>query len=319
MGIFGRRRRERDDAMDGTPAGQPDAAVPFMSVDDAAQVRRLAQQAFAAAGTEVVVRPDHFAAANGAVFGLWNLAATCANAPGGQREWPSIVSAHVRAVLAPTPALDSLDVAELMAHVVLRVYGRDTIPDLGRFTYCRSVADDLIEALVFDMPESVAMLDDERVARLDLDEARAAGLEHLLREPVDRIESIQSRDLKVSFDVLLGGSVYTASRILAMTDLLRRVYGERDYPFGVLVTVAERHQVGLFAIDGPDALQAATAMARFAKLGYDDAPGGISPHLYWWYDGALIRMSRVGTDGRILIEPSPEFLRVLTPLLSDPE
>lgn len=316
MGWFGRGRSRRpDDGGSPDSAGRPDdardTAVPFLSVADAAEVRRLAQHAFAAAGVEVVIHDDHLEAADGRTFGLWNVAASCHNAPGGRREWPTVVERHVQAVLAPTAEPGDLDDDEFLARTFLRVCGRDTLPmDRAGLSYARPVADDLVEVLALDFPESVATLGDEDVARFDLDDLRRAGLEHLLSEPVDRIETV---DLPAggSFEVVLGESVYTASRVLAMRDLLLRVYGERGYPEGVLVTLAHRHQIGLHPLDGPEAVPVINALAGFAKSGFDDAPGGISPHLYWWHGGVLARISRVRDDGAIGIEVRPELAEAL--------
>ncbi len=313
MGLFGRRRRG-EDADDAGDSGDRDPAVPFLTRADAAEVRRLAQRAFAEAGVDVVIHADRFEATDGRAFGLWNLAATCRNAERGRREWPDIVARHVRALLAPTPSPDALSAEEILARTVVRVYGADSVPvHTGWFSYVRPIADDLLEALVLDLPESVLMLRDQDVERVGIEALRHAGLERLLREPVDAIESVRAAR-GATFQVVLGDSVYTASRILAMRDLLIRVYGEREYPDGVLVAVAHRHQVALHPLDGPGAVDAINAMVAFAKAGFDEGAGGVSPNLYWWHDGALTRLSRVDDDGSIAVEVGPDLAGVLSRL-----
>jgi hypothetical protein len=301
MGWFGRARDKRPD--DGAPSEDPrDAVVPFLSAADAAEVRRLAQRTFAAAGVEVVIHDDHFQATDGRTFGLWNVAASCHNAPSGRQEWPSVVERHVRALLAPTAEVEDLADEEVLARSFLRVYGLSAPPtDLSTLSYARPVADDLLEALALDFPEHVLTLGDADVARFDLEELRRAGLEHLLREPIDGIETVDLPD-GGSFQVVFGDSMYTASRILLMRDLLMRVYGEREYSDGVLVTVAHRHQIALHPLDGPEVVPVINALAGFAKNGFEEAPGGISPHLYWWHEGVLNRISSVSDDGGIRIE-----------------
>lgn len=309
MGLFGRRGDPRDPA-----DGEQDPAVPFLSRAEAAEVRRLTQRAFAEAGVDVVIHPDRFEATDGREFGLWNLAATCRNAERGRRDWPGIVTRHVRALLAPTPSPESLSDEELLARTVVRVYGVDAVPvHTGWFSYVRPIADDLVEALVLDLPESVLMLRDEDVARFDVGTLRQAGLERLLREPVDAIETVRGAR-GAAFQVVLGDSVYTASRILAMRDLLMRVYGERDHPDGVLVAVAHRHQVALHPLAGPEVVDVINAMAAFAKAGFDEGAGGVSPSLYWWHDGALTRVSQVTEDGSLAIVVEPDLADVLNRL-----
>jgi hypothetical protein len=313
MGWFGLGREDRPDSAAGPhqPDDAPDAAVPFLTAADGAEVRRLAQRAFVAAGVDVVIHDDHFRATDGRMYGVWNLAASCHNAPGGRREWPTVVDRHVRALLAPTAEPEDLADDEILARTFLRVHGLDALPMGGdNLSYARPVADDLVEALALDLPEPVVTLGDKDVARFDLDELRRAGLEHLLREPIDEIETVDLRD-GASFQVVFGESVYTVSRILAMSDLLMRVYGEREYPDGVLVTVAHRHEIALHPLDGPQVVPVINALAGLAKNGFDEAPGGISPHLYWWHGDVLTRISRVSQDGGISIEVRPELAEVL--------
>lgn len=118
MGLF--VRREQDST--------PDAALPFMTVAEAQEVRRLAAAAFAAAGHEVVIGDDRLTAADGQVYGLWNLAAAC-KAERTRLTWSKVVKRHVAQLLDVPPGPQDMAVEDVVAHAVLRVYGERQYPD----------------------------------------------------------------------------------------------------------------------------------------------------------------------------------------------
>lgn len=309
MGIFARRSRESGQE------AEPDPDLPFLTVDEATEIRRLAQRAFADAGIDVQTHPDHLSAPDGQLFGLWNLAATCHAAPKGRREWPGVVRNHVQVLLTAPPSAESLSLEEVLPRVYLRVYGTDTLPAqfLQQMTYARPIADGLLEALALDSPESVVTLMDTEVTRLGVGELRRAGLENLLREPIDAIDTVRS-PAGADIQVVLGDSVYTASRILAMRDLLQRVFGDREYPNGVLVAVPIRHQVALLPLDGGNPVAAISAVAGFAAAGFSDGVGGVTPSTYWWHDGVLTRITTLDERGKLAVHVDAELDAVLTRL-----
>lgn len=68
---------------------QRDPDLP-LTVGQAQRLRELVRTAWASAGREVTVHSDHVTDADGAEFGLWNLATLVAEAPA--RDWPGIMS-----------------------------------------------------------------------------------------------------------------------------------------------------------------------------------------------------------------------------------
>lgn len=307
MGLFGRKNHD----------AAPDQAFPFLTVDEAQEVRRLAAQAFAAAGREAVIHADHLTAGDGAVYGLWNVAAAC-KATGKRRAWPAVVEAHVASLVnAPTGAAE-MTVEDVLAHAVLRVYGSDTVPPEARdkLTYVREFADGLLEAVVLDTPTTVMMLLDEDVERCGRTELWAAGLEHLVAEPLGDVEQLNVPGGAV-VEVVEGESVYTASKLLVLPDVLRRAYGERVFPDGVLVAMPDRHHLLLHPIDDGSVLPALQAMASMVAEFYASAVGGVSPSVYWWRDGALERLSSFDDEGHLRVDVREAFGEVLNRLATD--
>lgn len=315
MGIFGRRRRDEATAQNDAP----DESFPFLTVGQATRIRSLAQQALAEHGYEVVIGPDHLVGADGTMFGLANLAAACHNAPKGEREWPEVVGTHVRVVVAAVR--DAVPITELprqdvLARTYLRAVGLSVLPSdvEDRLRYARPVVGDILEVLVLDSPESVASLYDEHVAVFGLEDLKQAGLYNLLREPIGEVERLDVGD-GVRIHIVTGESVYLASKMLVMTDLLSRVFGEREYPNGVLLTAAFRNQVALHPVDGPEVVGAVNCLAQFALNGFGDSVGPVSPFTYWWHDGGFTQLTESDGEGGVVVCIDEAFAEMLERLL----
>lgn len=303
MGWFGRSAPEMDEAL------------PFLSVDEAAHLRRLTARTFAREGVEVVIHDDHLEAADGMVYGLWNLAATCHEA-GPRAQWPPVVAAHVDHLLHPPPDPADLSVDELLDLVVLRVAALDQLPDEFRdsLRYATPVADGLLQVLVADFPTTVTTLADAEVERVGLDRLLAVGRERLLAEPAG-LEVLELAG-GARLEMLTGDSVYVASKVLVLADVLRTLHGERTYPDGVLVAVPDRHSLMLHVPVDARVVDALQSMAGGTADIWSSAAGGVSPSVFWWRDGELTRVSGVDADGRVAVEVRDGLGDVLNRLAS---
>jgi len=299
MGLFSRR------------SAAPDQALPFLSVGEAATVRRLMVEEFATAGLTAETFDDHLRTDDGREWGLWNVAASCHAEP-SQRTWPEVVRRHVASLLTPAPSPEDLSDDELLAGAVLRVYGEEVLMPQSRaeLSYARELAEGLVEAIVLDSPTSVMLLLDPTVERVGVDRLRAAGLEHLMAEPWGDVERLTTRG-GATLALLEGDSVFTASRVLVMADTLRRVFGEREYPDGVLVALPDRHHLWLHPIDDAMAVPALQTMAGLTAQTFASAVGGVSPAVFWWRDGTLTRVSVLDPEGGVTVSVGPELTEVL--------
>ena len=296
---------------DPVPAQRPDPEFSYLSADQGARLRALVREAFAERGLEVTMHAGHVEAADGGRYGLTNVAANCRASK--ERDWPKVIRSHVATILRAAERTidpDQLDSDEVMAHVFVRVVGTSTIPDLTAFGYRRDLGGDLVELLALDFPESVAMLTDEVVSRFGVDDLRRAGVTNLVCEPFGNYEQVVRKD-GTAFGVVLGESVYTASRLLTMDDVLRRTVRSIEAPYGVLVSVPFRHQLAFHVIRDATVVPAIESMAVFAASGYGDGIGPVSPFLYWSHGGRLTQLSHPGEDGGLRIEVDHEFAEVL--------
>lgn len=290
----------------------PDPEFGYLTIDQGARLRSLVREAFAERGLEVTLHPGHVESADGGRFGLTNVAANCRASR--ERDWPKIIRRHVATILRAAERTidpDQLDEDEVMSHVFVRVVGTSTIPDLAAFGYRRDLGGDLVELLALDFPESVAMLTDDVVDRFGADALRGAGVMNLVCEPFGDYEPVVRRD-GTTFGVVLGESVYTASRLLTMDDVLRRTVRSVDAPYGVLVCAPFRHQLAFHVIRDPSVIPAIESMAVFAASGFGDGVGPVSPFLFWSHQGRLQQLSHSTHDGGLRIEVDHEFAEVLT-------
>lgn len=326
MGLFrGRRHRGADDG--DSRAGLPDDALPVLNVRQAALVRSLVHRELAEHGIEASIHATHLTTDTGVEFGLWNIAATCAQERREQR-WTHLVHRHVRSLLAaqsPTvPQMDERTPEFLLEHVILRVVARDAFGQAGPPEYARDLTEDLVEVLAVDLPTSVEVIPQRTLAQVPYDRLQTSGLEHLVADPLPRPEFVDLRDLLVQgpglgrvprlpMAVVQGTTVHTASHILTMPDLLRRTLDGPDTRYGVLVAVPTRDVVLLHVLDRASVAPATAAMARFTRWAYDRHPGSLSGRLLWWNRGRIEPVAHVTGEGTIAVDGTGEFGRLIDP------
>jgi len=262
----------------------------------------------------VVIQPDHDVDDAGRQFGFWNLAAQCADER--RPAWRGLIREHVQRVLASMDAPDSfegLDRDEAARRTYARLYPHDALPSLDAYPH-REFVPGIVEMLALDLPQTVAVFDHEKLAKVGGWEAlRAHGVANLRALPV---ESIQTLDAPGGgkFTALLGDSVYTGSRALLLPGLAAQLTGEDASNFGWLMSVPNRHQVVWHVIRDDSIISALNGMAHFTVLGFSDAPGPVSPHVYWWNGADYEQLTRIDDTGAISIHAGPAFTGVLNTL-----
>ncbi|MEU5163286.1 hypothetical protein AB0G74_27265 [Streptomyces sp. NPDC020875] len=314
MGLFRRgAKRDRSDA-------PRDPEFSYLSAGEGTRFRSQVREAFAEMGLEVTVYADVVTDSAGRQFGLANLAAVLHNDDRGPRAWPELVRRHVGMVLrtmdAPS-ALDTLSTEQIRAQLYPRVLGAEGF-DPENFGYARRIAPGLYEIIALDLPESVMMLTDDALEPLgDLPYLRQQALYNLRGLPLEGHETVKGGD-GLRFEVVIGDSFYTASRVLTLESVVREVTGETMTPDGALVAFPFRHQLAFHVIRDAGLIPALNAMTSFAASGFADTPGAISPYVYWWRDGTLTQLSAHDEDGEGLrIVVGEEFQELLERLVGD--
>jgi hypothetical protein len=209
---------------------------------------------------------------------------------------------------------DTATPEEVLANTYLRVLNADSLPSRDAFSYAREVADGLLEVFALDQPETVVMFRDEEVERFGMEALRQAGLTNLLAEPLGGHEVVTGLE-DARLHVVMGESVFTASKVLVLRDVLRRTVGDTDTPYGALVCMPFRHQLAFHVPQDASTLPALQSLVTFAANGYDDGVGALSPFVYWWRDGRLHQLSRADPDGLLRVEVDGDFAAALHELL----
>jgi hypothetical protein len=312
MALFKRR-----ESRESVPArGVADEALPFMSSVEADRFRTLVGSVFADVGVPVTVLPDRAVDAKNREFGFWNIATQCAEAKPGK--WRDLIDHHVRRVLesvdAPSP-FEGLDREEAHYRTYVRLYEEAFIQPPHRDEYPhREFAPGIVEMLALDLPDSVAVYDHGNAQALGGFAAlRDSGIANLEQLAVERLETLQTPGESV-FYALLGDSVYTGSRALLLPGLATSLTGEQPTEHGWLMSIPNRHQVTWHFVKDASVVQVINSMCHFTHLGYGDAPGPVSPHLYWWNGTEYERLTHIAEDGTFSVRPSPRFQAVLETL-----
>lgn len=308
MGLFKKRSVEPE---------QPDVALGFLSVAEANDFRSLTGEVFAELGLEVTIHPDHAVDDSGRQFGFWNVAAQCAEAR--RSRWRGIIRDHVQRVLAsmdaPSP-FEDLDPADAVRQTYARLYAEDDLPEPDHYPH-REFVPGVIEMLALDLPETVAFFDHDNATEFGGWEAlRSHGVANLQALPVERLETLDAPG-GGRFTALLGDSVFTGSRALLLPGLATQLAGEDVPELGWLMSVPNRHQVVWHLIRDSSVINALDGMARFTALGYSDAPGPVSPHVYWWNGSGYEQLTEIDESGAITIHVGPAFTEVLNTLVGD--
>lgn len=313
MGLLGRLWGKR------RSGGPADDSLPFMSEDEAAEIRSLMASEFARRGLEVAVHPAHVQDDAGRQFGLWNVAATCHQDPAGRRAWPRLVRGHVERVLdsmSEHDPFDDLTPEQVRRQCYLRLYDPESLPGLEPEAM-REFAPGIVQLLALDLPHAVVSFSPEQVDRFGGWEILGAQAHaNLDRLPVEESELVEGDD-GARLRLLWGDSMFTASRVTSLPTLAVEMGDPPASSYGWLMAVPHRHQCLWHIITGVDMVPSLNAMAHLAASGYSDAPGSISPHVYWWDGSRYHQLTRIDEEGTISVAVGTEFQDLLERLVDE--
>ena len=117
--------------------------------------------------------------------------------------------------------------------------------------------------------------------------------------------------------VLLGESVYLASTLLILPEMVLRTTGEAMLPNGVLAAAPSRNVLMYHVPRDGQVITAIEAMANMARHDYESSVGPVSPHVYWWQDGSFSQITHDEADGGIAVHIEGDFAEVFTRLTEE--
>lgn len=240
---------------------------------------------------------------------LRTLATLCRDAP--RDDWATVIVAHLEPLVAADP-MDALedDPDALRESVRVRLYPTATLDDQHVAPPTREVTDGLSEVVVVDTPDTVMVVDTDRFEVLGLSDAEllALGRDNLrAHEPVD-VEHHTTGPVELF--VAESDSFYTATWALLLDELV-------DVPSeGALVVIPSRHALMVHPLRDADAVRAVQVLLGVAHRHFAEAPGNLTPELFWYRDGRLRLLPTVEQDdGQLGFAPPDDFMQVLNDLV----
>lgn len=231
-------------------------------------------------------------------------------------DWPAVVSDYVTTIVTSMEEPLDLDDFDLAQHLLrTRIYPDEA--DNGGLA-SRPFAPGLIEVVVVDTPTSV-----RTVSTMDMNGWPVSGdaLFMLGRSNVraDGPLQVDEQDLGgVRVSVLHGWTFYVATHLAWLEEYLQ------IGPHGALVIAPNRSLIVAHPLrvaeGGPQArhrtaVAAATELQAQAHRAYEEGPGSLSPHLYWWRAGELSYLE-TRYEGSTLVLPEA-FSAVLATLTAE--
>jgi hypothetical protein len=202
--------------------------------------------------------------------------------------------------------------AEVADRLRLRLYPESDVGREGAPPWiARPVAPGLVAVLVLDLPDAVMAVDPEDTTGWpgDADAWIASARAALASEGGFRTETVPV-ERGVSLSAIHGESFLVASQLLVLERHL-----PRHTPYGVIASAPTRHLLLLHVIEDARVLLAVNALIPLAFAHFAKGPGGISPRVFWWREGAFVHLpTEVSREG-VTFSPPPEFVeRVMKPL-----
>lgn len=304
--MFGRGRKE---------ARVMDPELTFMSKDDADELRERTARAFRDAGVEVEVHPDRLVTSDGHQYGFWNVAAVCAGAEAGREGWDEVIAFFVHSMLNPPPAIGEMSDEELYKLIHSKFYERDAFPEGedSPLSIGRAFAPGIVELLAVDFPEIVQTVSPSEIKGRNVEELWTRARANTASASIDERDTFDVGNGTV-LTLVAGVSPFLSSRAADVDALLRAVFGERAYPYGVLLGLPNRHQVVLHTLDDARSIEALGIAAQYTDFAYRNAAGSLSPFLFWWNGSSVQRVSAYDKKGELEVHAQGEFAEALNAL-----
>ncbi|WP_433338330.1 hypothetical protein [Spirillospora sp. CA-294931] len=232
-------------------------------------------------------------------------------------DWPALVSDHVTTVVGAIEEPLDLSDFDLTQHLLrTRIYPAEN--DNGVMA-ARPFAPGLIEAVVVDTPTAVRTVTVEEMNGWPVsgDSLFMLGRANVRADGALQHDEQDLRGVRVS--VLHGWTFYAVTHLAWLEEYLQ------IGPHGALVVAPNRGLIVVHVLrpheGGPRARYRAAAAAvreleAQALRAYEEGPGSLSPHLYWWRAGELSLLESRYEDDTIVLPG--DFTSVLTTLPAEP-
>jgi hypothetical protein len=206
--------------------------------------------------------------------------------------------------------IEALSHEEFDAALTSRLVSAERIMSTGLgFSYATRFADHVHEVLTLDLPTTVVMLPDSRVAetgrRLPLlvDRGRT-NLLHLLETSPVEVERVV--DGRRGAYVVGGDSPYTASFARYLNDAVHRWLPQADTTNGIVFALPHRHAIVVqTCANAAEAREALELVPALAQEMHADGTAPVSRHTYHWLDRQITCLTEEDGNGGLTLRPTP--------------
>lgn len=244
---------------------------------------------------------------------LLNIAQVCHQAP--RADWPALISTFLDSNSLDEQGMEALgrlgsDFEGARSMLKVRLYPAED--QLLRLATYRKPMDDVIAALVYDLPDKVVVVDREHVAGWGrpVDELFDVAASNVKANDPIEVEQVELTPT-ASLMLLSAQHHFAATHALFLGDYLGP--GNK---WGALVAVPHRHAVVVYPIVDQNVVVVINSMIPIAHGMYQEGPGSISPHLYWWRGGEFLHLPSRVTNKEIEFSPPDVFIDMLNQFMS---
>jgi len=242
---------------------------------------------------------------------LLQLAQHCHLRP--RESWRALIASHLRTM---TAHLDQIAEPYSMFDLRVRLVP-DTPADAGtlRQLGARRFADGIVEVLAVDVEGAVRCVPTTEIAANGwaIDEAWASA--RAQTELLERPDEVHVIDIGGADIIHVFGERPFMAGMVGVADKLIEDHADVGEQ-GAIVSIPLRHSLLVHPIDDETVRFAIAGMIPITRQLFKQGPGSVSPHLYWWRNGALewIPTFFDGTTSGVEFYPSPELADVVAGL-----
>lgn len=202
------------------------------------------------------------------------------------------------------------DFSQIQQYLAVRLYPVEFLDTLHREnTIGNDFATDVYAMLVFDLPHTVMNVKPKQAAEWNKskDELFAIGLQNIRRNYPFQIMQEVLGEHKVW---LVQGEHFFVPNI---------VFDIKNYPQfigskGSLVGIPHRHGALIYPIESLELINAVNSLIFVVNGMYQEGPGSLTNHLYWYHDGTFDDLPYVIEDKTLKFSPPDGFIEMLNAL-----